>query len=52
MSEAKAKGYAFYDQTSEQQIVSLEAVRQALWDKHLQNPTMAKLCEEWRWEIR
>ena len=38
---AKAKGDACYDQDSEQQVVSGEAVRLAPWEKHLQNPTRA-----------
>ena len=40
--QAKEKEDACYDQDSEQQIVSRETVRQTLWDKHLQNPTMAR----------
>ena len=41
VTEAEEKGDAYYDQTSEQQIVSLDMVRQASWDTHLQNPTIA-----------
>ena len=39
---AEEKGDAYNDQDCEQQIVSREAVRQAVWDKHLQNPTISK----------
>ena len=47
---SQGEGDAYYDQTSEQHIVSRHAVRQALWNKHLKNPTLfwMKLCEAWR----
>ena len=35
------RGDANCDQTSEQKIVAREAVRQELWDEHLQSPTLA-----------
>ena len=41
MRDANDRGNASYDQTSEQKIVSRDAVRQALWNKHLQSPALA-----------
>ena len=47
--DGKEHGDAHHDQTSEQKIVNWDAVRQELWDKHLQSRTLAlvMVCEEW-----
>ena len=39
--DAKDRGDECHDQTGEQEIVNRDAVREELWDKHLQNPTLA-----------
>ena len=41
MRDAKERCDAYCDQPSEQKISNLVAVREELWNKHLQNPALA-----------
>ena len=41
MRDAKDRGDAYYGQIGDQKIVHPDVVRQELWDKHLQNPSLA-----------
>ena len=41
MRDAKERYDACCDQPSEQKILNLDAVREELWNKHLQNPAQA-----------
>ena len=48
-SEVKARGVAYFDPTSEQKIVARDAVRQELWNRHLQHAALA-LTEALQWK--
>ena len=39
--DAKERGDAYYDQASEQTVVSGDAFRQEVWSEHLQQPALA-----------
>ena len=41
ITDVKERGDQHHDQTSEQEIVNREAVRQELWNKHLLNTALA-----------
>ena len=52
MSEARGRGDTWHDQTTEKKIEkSFNAVRQDLWNKHLQNPALALSEALWRVEV-